>query len=85
MTSRRTFVHQLGLALLGGVFVPRFGRWFRPLASGLMVPEGFATVTGIDHKASTVTVDWFNNWRFPVVPYTDRVFALDTSRFRRFP
>lgn len=42
--NRRTFAG-LTLAAIGGVFAPRFGRWYRQ-GSGLLVPEPWVTVRG---------------------------------------
>lgn len=58
-TSRRRFL-ALSLAAVGGVFVPKYGHWYRK-GSGLLVPErGLrrATIVAIDLSQSSFTLEW---------------------------
>lgn len=48
--TRREFNRTLGLTLLGGIFVPKFGRWFQP--NRILVPSGPPVFVG--HSV----VDW---------------------------
>lgn len=58
--TRREFNRTIGLTLLGGIFVPKFGRWFRPnevmAASGPPVFVGQNTMVWPAHRAGDVAL-----------------------------
>ena len=80
MWSRRHFIRTASLSVVGGIFVPKYERWFRPIR--VPTAEEFHWYAALfDHQGQRLMkapLTWFNdNWEshFPVMTASARVEA----------